>query len=328
MRELTPDDIIFQGKVQGAQQTWQRLHDIAVALYGSSARFVTCSQVTVSGGEQTLMQGPELIVCDATHHALPFDPSASWWQTQDHQMMQNDQWQQAHLDVPLGASLPEPLHTSLQAYAEAMLGVEFIQAWESTPPLVVTADLASPPTLPFRVVQTDAGQLLDARAMIQAGHDWERYRTWARVREYVQMLYGPHAVRMAITTLWVYNDSSYDERPVFQVLDADERQIPYDLTLPWWQRFAFTPDEIAAYAVEHPQKAPGERETIDYEGASWEDTTERSTEAVNTALNLLRSDLLGIEFREIWENESPEMTEYDLLTPPPLRYPSLFGGEG
>jgi hypothetical protein len=333
MRDLTPDDIIFLGQVQSARQTWQHLHDTAFALYGPNARFVTFSHVTVTTGEQSYIQGPELIVCDAAHHALPFDSDAPWWQTQDHHIMQTDQWQRAHLDAPIGASLPEPLRTNLQAYVEATLGIEFLQVWESAPPLVMTADLADPPALPFHHVQTDAGQPLDVEAMIQAGQEWERHRTWARVREYAHMLYGPQAVRMAITTLWVYNDSSYDERPFFHVLDADERQIPYDLTLPWWQRFGFTPGEIAAYVAEHQQKAAGEREPVDYDGVSWEDTwgedrTEHFTEAIGAALNLLRRDLLGIEFGEVWEYTSSDETDYDLLTPPSLSYPHLLEAEG
>lgn len=325
MRELTQDDIIYLGQVQAARQTWLRLHDVAVALYGPNARFVTCSRVTVPIDDQTYMQGPELIVCDAARHALPFDPNASWWQTQDHQAMQDVQWQRAHLDVPIGASLPEPLRTELQTYIEATLSIECVQAWKPAPPLVMTVDLAAPPVLPFHQVQTDTGQLLDAEAIIQAGRERERYRTWARVREYAHMLYGPQAARMDVTTLWVYNDSSYNERPFFHVLDAEERQIPYDLTSPWWQRFGFTPDEIAAYAAEHPQKEPGEREPVDYEGFSWEDNTERFMEAVSTALDLLRRDLLGIEFGEIWEYAEPDETAYDLLTPPPLSFPILLG---
>jgi hypothetical protein len=342
MRELAQDEIIFLGRAQAALRVWQGLHDVAVALYGAQARFVTCSVITVPVSETEFERGPEVIVCDADRAVLPFDPAAEWWQAQDCRVMTEDLWQNAHLDVLIGASLPDPISTALRGYVEERLGIEFIHAWEAAPPLVMTADLSAPPMLPFVNVQTgalkipvlpfaglptDAGRLLDAAAIIQAGNEWEGYRLWARVREYTHMLYGPQAVRMEITSLWIYNDSSYDERPYFTVLDAEDRQIAYDLTLPWWRRFAFAPDAIARYAEEHPQKAPGERSPITYESVTWEDATSVFPGQLGVMLDTLRRDLLGIEFSEIWGFQDAKETDYDLLTPPVLTYPVIMADD-
>lgn len=324
MRTLTSAEIIFLGQVQAARQTWEQLHDTALALFGLRARSITCSRVTVPGNGQEFAQGPELIVTDASGQALPIDPAAPWWQMQDCQLMQGDHWQHAHLAVPIGATLPEPIRSALRSYLEAALHIEFVQTWEAAPPLVIMADLAQPPALPFHQVQTADGHLLSAAAIIQAGQEWERHRTWDHIRAYVHQLYGPHAGKMTITSVWIYNDESYNERPFFRVIDGNDRQIPYDLTLPWWQRLRLTPDKIAAYCDAHQPRAAGEREPIDYDGASWEDRSELIPASMSTALDQLRTDLLGMQFREIWEEPPAAETEYDLLTPPPLHYPILM----
>jgi|GEM_PF-7069266 len=172
LQKLTQDDIILLGHKQSARHVWQACYDLGLNLYGSKAHTLTCSIVMGEIGAETF-QGPEIVACDAQGDVLPFDPTTSWWKRQNcSSIVTPEQWLHAHLDVLIGASLPEPVKSALRTEVEEKLAIEFLHIWEWEPvlPRVMTVDLTLPPTLAFRDVCDSAGERLDDMSIIQAGH--------------------------------------------------------------------------------------------------------------------------------------------------------------
>ena len=327
LQKLTQDDIILLGHKQSARHVWQACYDLGLNLYGSKAHTLTCSIVMGEIGAETF-QGPEIVACDAQGDVLPFDPTTSWWKRQNcSSIVTPEQWLHAHLDVLIGASLPEPVKSALRTEVEEKLAIEFLHIWEWEPvlPRVMTVDLTLPPTLAFRDVCNSAGERLDDMSIIQAGHEWETVRAWSHVRDYARLLYGSRATTLEITSMWAYNDMSFNAHPYFYVLDVDQRQVAYDLTLPWWQRFTITPEDIVAYSRRHTPVALEKRSPIDEDRLNWEDSDEVISESIQQSLYILRRDLLAFTFGEVREYQTHEVRIYDLITPPAITYLTIEG---
>lgn len=333
-RYLTTTEALGLGRAYETRCYWRKLRDVIFSLYGERARYVTQTVLTTrddstpaSGVQGT--QGAQFVVTDTEHKVMPFDLTATWWQecvlTPDERSLVTT----AYLDGILGESLPEVLRSTLRRYVEDHLGDLFLTTWEEQPPLVNTYDLATLPALPFeRVLVDDSGKLRELREDegIAAAKEYARYAMWEREKEYAHLLYGPQATRMVKTTSWIYNDNSYDETPTFDVYDAEGRRLPYDLSLPWWSRLGFSPEAIAAYRERHPLGKVSDTK-LDTALIN-DDDEELFTEPIINALNVLRRDLLEIQFDEIWDYVDPDTTEYDLIKPPPLRFPALILDDG
>lgn len=339
-RHLTTTEALSLGRAYEMRRYWRKLRDVIFSLYGKGARYVTQTMLTTrddsapASGVQG-MQGAQFLVTDTEHKVMPFDLTATWWQERDLTPDECSLVTTAHLDSVVGESLPEDLRYTLRRYVEDHLGDLFLTTWEEQPPLINTYDLATLPTLPFeRVLIDDAGELRELREDegIVAAKEYAGYAMWEREKEYAHLLYGPQATRMVKTTSWIYNDNSYDETPSFEVYDARGRRLSYDFSLPWWSRFGFGPEALAAYRKRHPLGKESEtmrdHALINDVHDKNDDDDELFTEPIINALNVLRRDLLEIQFDEIWDDVDPDTTAYDLIKPPPLRFPALLLNDG
>ncbi|MGZ3666027.1 MAG: hypothetical protein ACXVDA_16275 [Ktedonobacterales bacterium] len=347
IRHLTTTEVLHLGRAYETRRYWRKLRDVIFSLYGEGSRYVTQTVLTTrddstlaSGVQGSL--GAQFLVTDTEHKVMPLDLTATWWQERVLTPDERSLVTTAHLDSMLGESLPEDLQYTLRRYVEDHLGDLFLTTWEEQSPLVNTYDLATLPALPFeRVLVDDAGERRELREDegIVAAKEYARYAMWEREKEYTHLLYGPQAMRMVKTTSWIYNDNSYDEMPTFDVYDAEGRRLSYDFSLPWWSRFGFGSEAIAAYRKRHPlsnesrtKRDPAlinddhDKNDVDYNMN--DDDDELFNEPIINALNVLRRDLLEIQFDEIWDYVDPDTTEYDLIKPPPLHFPALILDDG
>jgi hypothetical protein len=323
MRQLTSEEIIRLARAHETRRYWRAMRQFVQALYGNQAYYVTQTILSVSRDEE-FMYGLQLIVTDEKRQVLPFDRLTSWWQKQS--LTQDDQtcFDTSHLDTLLGDSFSDNLQASLREFAEQSLNIEFRVTWTRTEPFVNTYDLTAYPSLPYlkvtMVESDDTQRELAEEECIASGKEHLHYLEWARIRDYVFLLYGEQAAEMELTISWIYNDSSYDETPQFKVYDANGKRLYYDLSLPWWTRFRFSSDDADKYRERHPYGTA----LKEYEELSPEDDDELFEECVGNAINVLRRDLLGIRYSEIWEYANSDSTIYNLQSPPAIQYKSLY----
>src|SRR5215472_14610009 len=90
-------------------------------------------------------------------------------------------------------------------------------------------------------------RVLSPDEVVRLGQEYETYRRWEAVRDFATALYGPRAHQVTISVMSEYNDPSYDERASILVSDAEENALPYDFSLPWWQRFCVSDEQMAEY---------------------------------------------------------------------------------
>jgi hypothetical protein len=162
------------------------------------------------------------------------------------------------------------------------------------------------------------GAPLSGEDIIQAGEEREALQRWQGTRQYVHRLYGECAIRVEVTMFSRYNDNTYDRDVEIDVRDAGGLRMFDDLRLPWWERFAFTKQEIARYAEEHVPTAEPAKGTEYNAAYDYEVNLRAGGEIERLATLLLGADF--IDTRRAWD---PDAARYDLTQPPPLRYPRL-----
>ncbi|HEV2456985.1 MAG TPA: hypothetical protein VGS80_01370, partial [Ktedonobacterales bacterium] len=211
----------------------------------------------------------------------------------------------------------------LRAFAEESLGVETLHIWtnrtENTT-LTWMFEFTAPPPLPHGTIADDAGATLSTEDIIQAGLEREMLQRWQGTRQYVHALYGERATTVQVTMYSRYNDFTYDRDVELDVRDTGGLRMFYDLRLPWWERFAFTKQEIASYAEEHIPTAEVDDKYREYDAAYDDDVNTRA----GGEIERLAALLLGADFiatRKAWD---PDAASYDLTQPPLLRYPRLW----
>jgi hypothetical protein len=320
--ELSSQEIIHAGQAHATRDAWERAREFTWALYDPSAARVTYSQTTVQEGDHRL-RTMQLLAFDGAGSLLPYDFSAPWWGRRDlPEYMLASAWEltQDDLSRGLGGGFPDGIREELRAFAEECLGVETLHTWrariEGEMPTWMF-DLTAPPALPYAAIVDDAGASLTGGEVVAAGREREALVRWTGTRDYVHALYGEHAVRTDVTAFSRYNDFTYDRDIRLDVFDAAGARLFYDLRLPWWERFAFTEQEIAAYAEEHDA---AEAPDTEYDMARGYEVDVRARDEIERLATLL----LGVDFiatRSPWDSDT---TSYDLTRPPELRFPRLW----
>ncbi len=221
----------------------------------------------------------------------------------------------------LGSSFPDSLRDDLRAFAEERLGVETLHIWpaaeDESETLTWMFELSTPPPVPFAQIAGETGQVLSGEALVAAGLEREELARWGGVREYVHTLYGEQAVRAEVSAFSRYNDNTYDRDVLIDVFDAAGTRQFYDLHLPWWERFAFSEQEIASYVAEQDPDAPGDGE---YDVARSYEVDARA----RADIERLATVLLGADFIGTRNPLNTDTSSYDLAHQPALRFPRLW----
>ncbi len=324
--ELTGQEIIRAGRSYETRDVWERAREFARALYGPAATTVTYSQTQFSEEDHRLST-LQLLAFDASGQLLPYDFASPWWAGQ--QQLPADATTRAaelareDLARGLGAGFPDATRDALRQFAEELLGVETLHSWltwfarNESETLTWMFDLTTPPPVAYASMTDETGAALAVSEIIAAGAEREALARWSGVREYVHALYGERAVRADVSAFSRYNDSTYDRDIKLDVFGAAGTRLFYDLRLPWWQRFAFSEQEIATYAREHD---PDEPTSAEYDSAyGYEVDTRAGGEIERLATVLLGADF--IETRSQWDTDT---SSYDLTRAPELRFPRLW----
>jgi hypothetical protein len=325
-RVLTSQEIISAAQAAETRAAWERARTFTAALYGSSAARVTYSQTTVPEGDHHL-RTVQLLAFDASGHHMSYDYTAPWWAGHKGLEMTLDRSQdltQLDLARGLGFGFPEELRDELRAFAEENLGVETLHTWRSwdeSETLTWMFDLTRTPAAPFASITDSAGVMLASEDIVAAGHEHAALAHWQGARDYVHTLYGERAIRAEVIAFSRYNDNTYDRDLRLDVFDATGIRLFYDLRLPWWERFAYSEEEIAEYNAEHDPNQPADTE---YDSAYGSVTDEQAQSEIEWLATLL----LGAEFiatRRPWDTDT---LSYDLTEAPVLRFPELWAEDG
>lgn len=333
LRELTSREIIRAGHAYEACRTWERARAFAWALYGPSAAHLTYSQTTFPEQDHRL-HTVQALAFDSARRLMPYDFTATWWSAHDlpaEALTRAWDLTRDDLAVGLGSAFPKTLRDDLRAFAEESLGVETFHTWlrwNETDTLTWMFDLLTPPPLPYVEIASDSGVPLTNQDIIAAGLEREELIHWSGVRKYVRTLYGERAAKANVIKFSRYNDNTYDRDIRLDVFGADGSRLFFDLRLPWWERFAFSEQNIAKYAKysakyieEHDSN--GTAGTEEDPAFDWE-----SIHPEDGAIQRLATELLGADFIETGGEWAADTSCYDLTQPPPLRFPRLWAQDG
>lgn len=327
-RELSAEEIIRAGRAHETCGVWERACDFTRALYGPAAARVTYSQTTFPAGDHRL-RTIQALAFDAAGSQLAYDFTAPWWARRDvpeDMLARTLELTQDDLSRGMGAGFPDTIREELRAFAEECLGVETLHTWidrdeDESETLTWMFDLTAPPSVPCSGIVDGDGVSLVQTDIIQAGREREALVRWQGVREYVQTLYGDRAVKTDVTMFSRYNDNTYDRDIRLEVFDAAGTLLFYDLRLPWWERFAFSEQEIASYVEGHDPAASVV--DLEYDIAGDAEVDARA----GREIEWLATVLLGADFiatRNWWDTDA---VSYDLTQPPPLRYSHVWAEE-
>jgi hypothetical protein len=158
-------------------------------------------------------------------------------------------------------------------------------------------------------------RVLSPDEIVRLGQEYEIYHRWEAVRAFAAALYGPLAYQVTISVMSEYNDSSYDERASIVVTDATGNALPYDFSLPWWQRFCISDEQIAEYLEK------------DHSGSLTSTRCLGDGDEVYEALRTWCAEDLEIDFSEHWRPHDPIAFTYLLGTPPLISHPLVYVAE-
>jgi len=173
---------------------------------------------------------------------------------------------------------------------------------------------------------------LSREQLSQLTEEYQALEDWTTIRDFCTQVYGKdRVVKMEIETYGEYNDEggTYYQIESFAAYDAEDEEMSFDLTLPFWQQFEDVQEKVAALNKERDDKEHLQDLSLD---ALEEDLQDMALDALKD-WSAWRDEDKATKQQNGWVKwgELPvdeDNAEYDLTQEPTISFPVVVAMQG